>query len=209
QYTDMPILIRTDTLTYLDPKDVIKDYKYFDLSKGYSAKVQSINQDYRERLGDFMFWDSAKNQPIPVHRELVGAQMVRAGVDPALEGTYRVKLLDGKEIDVMPVFQMYKIHVQDFDLDTTHQISNTPKDLIVRWARDSGTIKPAAIHNGEGVAHWFHCTAHGRGAAMILIVTGNMGKFGTGQHTWAGNYKTGIPQGTPWSGAGIGAWGAE
>src|SRR3989449_7463559 len=44
---------------------------------------------------------------------------------------------------------------------------------------------------------------------MILIVTGNMGKFGTGQHTWAGNYKTGIPQGTPWSGAGIGAWGAE
>src|SRR5207249_11923405 len=86
------------------------------------------------------------------------------------EGTYRVTLLDGKRVDVMPVFQMYKIHVQDYDLDATHQISNTPKDLIVRWARDSGTIKPAAIHNGEGVAHWFHCTANGRGAAMILIV---------------------------------------
>ena len=38
-----------------------------------------------------------------------------------------MKLLDGKEVDVMPVFQMYKIHVQDFDLDTTHQISQYPE----------------------------------------------------------------------------------
>src|SRR2546426_1093956 len=143
-------------------------------------------------MGDFMVWDPAKKAPIPMHREIVGVHQVKAGIDPALEGTYRVKLLDGKDVGVMPVFQMYKIHVQDFDLDATYQITNTPKDLIVRWARDSGTIKPHAIHNGEGVAHWFHCTANGRGAAMILIVTGNQGKFGTGQHTWAGNYKTGI-----------------
>src|SRR5947199_168951 len=136
QFTDRPILIRTDTLTYLDPRDVVKDYKLFDLSKGYTTKVQTINPDYRERLGDFMVWDTAKNQPIPMHRELVGQHMVNAGVDPSLEGTYRVKLLDGREVDVMPVFQMYKIHVKDFDLDTTHQICRSPKDLIVRWARD-------------------------------------------------------------------------
>jgi nitrate reductase alpha subunit len=209
QYTDMPILVRTDSLTYLDPRDVLKDYKLADLSKTYTAKVQAIKDDYRERLGDFMVWDTAKNQSIPMHREQVGYHMLNAGIDPALEGTYRVKLLDGKEVDVMPVFQMYKIHVQDFDLDQTQQITNSPKDLIVRWARDSGTIKPHAIHNGEGVAHWFHCTANGRGAAMIVIITGNVGKFGSGQYTWAGNFKTGIPHGTPWSGAGIGAWGAE
>jgi len=85
---------------------------------------------------------------VPMHREIVGAHMTKAGIDPALEGTYRVKLLDGKEVDVMPVFQMYKIHVQDYDLDTANQITNTPKDLIVRWARDSGTVKPHQLHNG-------------------------------------------------------------
>src|SRR2546425_645648 len=150
-----------------------------------------------------------KNQAVPMHREMVGLNMMRAGIDPALEGTYRVKLLDGKEVDVMPVFQMYKIHVQDFDLDTTHAITQSPKDLIVRWARDCGTVKPMAIHSGEGVNHWFHRTTNGRGAAMICIITGNQGKFGTGTHNWSGNYKTGVPQGTPWSGGGIGAWGAE
>src|SRR5207247_1633678 len=45
--------------------------------------------------------------------------------------------------------------------------------------------------------------------AMICILTGNQGKFGTGTHNWSGNYKTGVCHGTPWSGAGIGAWGAE
>src|SRR3989454_1029308 len=208
QFTDMPILVRTDTLTYLDPRDVIKDYKLADL-KGYTLKVQAIKDADRERLGDFMVWDTVKKQAIPMHRELLGVHQTKAGIDPALEGTYRVTLLDGKSVDVMPVFQMYKIHVQDFDLDTTAQITNSPKDLIVRYARDSGTIKPMQLHNGEGTNHWFHMTANARGAAMICIVTGNVGKFGTGQHTWAGNFKTDIPHGTPWSGAGIGAWGGE
>src|SRR5437016_710687 len=129
QYTDSPILIRTDTLQYLDPHDVIKDYKLFDLTHGYTKYVQAIKQEYRERLGDFMVWDTAKNQAVPMH--------------------------------------------------------------------------------GEGVNHWFHRTTNGRGAAMICILTGNQGKYGTGTHNWSGNYKTGVCQGTPWSGAGIGAWGAE
>src|SRR2546428_2018169 len=149
QFTDMPILVRTDTLTYLDPRDVIKDYKLADL-KGYTLKVQAIKDADRERLGDFMVWDTVKKQAIPMHRELLGVHQIKAGIDPALEGTYRVTLLDSKLVDVMPVFQMYKIHVQDFDLDTTQQITNSPKDLIVRYARDSGTIKPMQIHNGEG-----------------------------------------------------------
>ena len=68
----------------------------------------------------------------------------------------------GREIDVMSIYQMYQVHLQDYDLDTTHQITRAPKDLIVRWARDSGTIKPAAMHNGEGVCHYFHMTEMGR-----------------------------------------------
>ena len=104
----------------------------------------------------------------------------------------------------MPIFQMYQVHLQDYDLDTVHQINRCPKDLIVRWARDSGTIKPAAIHNGEGICHYFHMTQWGARRAMVLIMTGNIGKFGTGYHTWSGNYKAGIWNATPWAGGGLG-----
>ena len=51
---------------------------------------------------------------------------------------------DGREVYVTPIYQMYLVHLQDCDLDTVHQITRSPKDLIVRWARDSGTVKPAA-----------------------------------------------------------------
>ena len=32
QFTDCPILVRTDTLQYLDPRDVVADYKFPDFS---------------------------------------------------------------------------------------------------------------------------------------------------------------------------------
>src|SRR4029078_12557371 len=98
---------------------------------------------------------------------------------------------------------MYLVHFQDYDLDTCHQICRTPKDLLVRWSRDSGSIKPASVNSGEGTNHYFHHTSNSRGAAMVLIVTGNVGKFGAGQCTWAGNYKAGTFTATPWSGAGL------
>ena len=125
-----------------------------------------------------MVWDLNKKQAVPLHREQVGWHYQTSGIDAALTGTYRVKLLNGREVDAMPVWQMYLVHFQDYDLDTCHQICRTPKDLMVRWARDSGTIKPAAIHNGEGTCHYFHQTINSRGAAMVLIITGNVGKFG-------------------------------
>src|SRR5439155_340111 len=84
------------------------------------AKLHTLDRAYRERLGEFMVWQTAQQQPIPMDRELVGQHMVTAGVHPSLEGTWRVKLLDGREVEVRPVLQMYQIHVQDSDLDTTH-----------------------------------------------------------------------------------------
>ena len=41
-YTDCPILVRTDTLQYLDPREVVAGYKFPDFSKTYSGKVQTL-----------------------------------------------------------------------------------------------------------------------------------------------------------------------
>ncbi|MFV3255187.1 hypothetical protein, partial [Klebsiella pneumoniae] len=75
-----------------------------------------------------------KNQAVPLHREQCGFHFKESGIDVGLTGTHRVKLANGREIDVMPLYQMYQVHLQDYDLDTTHQITRAPKDLLVRWA---------------------------------------------------------------------------
>jgi nitrate reductase alpha subunit len=203
-FTDMPLLVRTDTLQYLDPRDVIPNYTFPDFSHSYSGRIQGLKPEQIERLGGLMVWDLAKKQAVALHREQVGWHFEQSGIDPALTGSYRITLLNGRQVDAMPIYQMYQIHLQDYDLDTVHQITRSPKDLLVRWARDSGTIKPSAIHNGEGVCHYFHMTEAGRAAALVLTLTGNIGKFGTGCHTWSGNYKVGIWNATPWSGVASG-----
>ena len=147
---------------------MVAHYKFPDFSKSYSGRIQSLKPEQIERLGGMMVWDLAKGKAVPLHREQVGFHFKESGIDPALTGTFRVKLVNGREIDVMSIYQMYQVHLQDYDLDTTHQITRAPKDLLVRWARDSGTIKPAAMHNGEGVCHYFHMTAMGRAAALVM-----------------------------------------
>ncbi len=57
QFTDLPLLVRTDTLQYLDPRDVIADFKFPDFSKSYSGRVQTLKAQDIERLGGFMVWD--------------------------------------------------------------------------------------------------------------------------------------------------------
>jgi nitrate reductase alpha subunit len=81
--------------------------------------------------------------------------------------------------------------------------------LVQQLARDLATIKPAAIHQGEGINHWFHATEANRAAYLPLMLTGNIGKPGTGCHGWAGNYKAALFQGSKLTGWGFKGWVAE
>ena len=45
--------------------------------------------------------------------------------------------------------------------------------------------------------------------AMPLMLTGNIGQPGAGSHTWAGNYKAALFQGSAWAGPGFKGWVAE
>ncbi|RME93117.1 MAG: nitrate oxidoreductase subunit alpha, partial [Verrucomicrobia bacterium] len=120
-------------------------------------------------------------------------------------GTYKVKV-GGEEVEVMPLFEMYKRHLADYDLDTVSEITSAPKHLIEQLAKDLATIKPAAIHQGEGINHWFHATEANRAAYLPVMLTGNIGKPGAGCHSWAGNYKAALFQGSKITGPGFKGW---
>ena len=201
KFTDFPLLVRTDTLKRLQPHEIIKDYKQPELD--YSHTVQGLKKEQREQLGDFVVYDAKAKDFKAITREDVGKKMVAKGIDPALEGTFKVETVDGKTVEVMTLFDLYKIHLRDFDLKTTADITGAPAHLIERLAKDCATIKPAAIHYGEGINHYFHATLHNRATYLPLMLTGNIGYHGSGSHTWAGNYKAGNFQGSKWSGPGF------
>jgi len=187
RFTDFPLLVREDTLKLLLASDIIKGYKNKKLE---NLGPQIIKPEYREEWGDRVVWDKVTNKPAVVTRDDVGEWFDRLGVDPALEGTFKVKLVNGKEVEVKSIFQLYKEHCAYYDLDTVYDITGTPKELIPRFARDLGTIKPVQIHTGEGTNHYFHNDQKDRVLWMVLALTGNVGKPGANYGHWAGTYRT-------------------
>ncbi len=209
KFSDLPLLVRTDTLKRLQPQDVLKDYKPEDISKGPSFEKFGMTKEQREKTGDFMVWDEKTNSVKVITRDDVGDKFSAKGISPALEGNYKVKLLDGKEISVMPLFELYKLHLKDYDVDTVSEITGSPKEKILQLAKDFTELSPVAIHIGEGYNHWFHATEMNRAAYLPLILTGNVGKLGAGCQTWAGNYKAALFQASHETGYGFYSWIAE
>ena len=203
RFTDLPLLVRTDTLKRLRPDEVIPDYKNKDLRNGPSYKVQGLTDEQRERIGDFCMWDPANDAPVAVSRDEVGDNLA---FDPALEGAFEVTLVSGEKVSVMTIFEMYRRHLKDYDTQTAAEIAGTEAHLIERLAKDFATIKPAAIHFGEGINHYFHATLHNRACFFLCALTGNLGKHGSGCYSWAGNYKGALFQASQWSGPGVGAY---
>lgn len=207
KYTDLPLLIRTDTLKRLRPQDIIPHYQNKDISRGPSCVLQGLTRDQRQKLGDFVFWDTRSRRPHAITRDDVGERL--RGLDPALEGSFQLKTVDGGQITVMPLFEAYRRHLKDYGLATVSEITGAPRELIARLAKDIATIKPVSIHIGEAVNHSFHATLATRAAHLPLMLTGNIGQRGAGCHTWGGTHKSAVFQGTRWSGPGIDGWTAE
>ena len=209
RFTDFPLLIRADTLERLDPADVIPGYGPGLQPDGASFALQELTQAQYDRLHDFVVFDNNRNALQPLTRDDVGAHLDDNGIDPSLDFRATITLNDGSSVEVMTIWEAYRQHLADYDLDTVAEISGSPRELIERLANDLATIKPAAIHIGEGINHWFHATLHNRATYLPLMLTGNIGLPGTGCHTWAGNYKAALFQSTPESGPGFNGWVAE
>ncbi|MCB1125883.1 MAG: molybdopterin-dependent oxidoreductase, partial [Verrucomicrobiae bacterium] len=205
-HTDFPLLMRADTLKRLNPADVIAGYRPGLSKDGPSYKIQHLTDAQYGKLQDYVVYDAASQSLKAVTRDDVGANLTAKGVDPDLEYKGTVTTVDGKQVEVLTIWQAYRTHLADYDLDTVAEISGSPKTLIEQLAIDLATIKPAAIHVGEGINHWFHATLHNRAVHLPMMLTGNIGKPGAGVYSWAGNYKGGLFQGSPESGPGWPGW---
>lgn len=209
QFTDFPLLVRVDTLKRLSATDVFPDYKPGLAADGASIKVQNLTTEQYAQLNDFVVWDAKENKPVAVTRDDVGARFTEKGIDVSLDIRTKIKLVSGEEVEVASLWSLYQDHLKDYDLDTVHDITQAPKELIEQLTNDIATMKPVAIHQGEGINHWFHATEMNRAAYLPVMLTGNIGKPGAGCHTWAGNYKAALFQGSPQTGPGFKGWVAE
>ena len=196
RFTDLPLLLRTDTLKLLRAAEVFPGYQHKPWT-GYSVQVQHIDPKFRTEWGDFLVWDRKTEKPVALTREEVGELFAAKRLDPALEGTFTVKTVDGHTVEVKTIFQLYQELVAEYDPKTVSDLCQTPVELIEQLAKDLATLKPAMLHTGEGINHYFHNDLTTRAVFLPMALTGNIGKPGGNVGHWAGNYKTCVFDGNP------------
>ena len=211
-FTDFPLLVRTDTLKRLRAaRGVPGLHSPLSAGRPVAARCRASPHEQYAKLGDYVVWDAKTKAPAGRHpRRGRASAWPTNGIDPALDGHVQGQAgRRHRRSKCATLWTLYQVHLKDYDLDTVAEITGAPKDLIERLAEDIATIKPVAIHQGEGINHWFHATETNRAAYLPLMLTGNIGKPGAGCHTWAGNYKAALFQGSPWTGPGFKGWVAE
>lgn len=205
RFTDMPLLVRLDTLARVRASDVFPGYVNRLPPDAPSFTLHGLLPEQYAQIGDRVLVDAA-GALRAVTREDVGDKLAAKGIDPTLDWRGPITLADGTQVEAATALSLYREHLADYDLDTVAEITHAPKDLIQRLVDDLATIKPAAFHVGEGVNHYFHATLHNRATYFVAMLTGNIGIPGSGVSTWAGNYKGGIFHAAPWHGPGVGGY---
>jgi len=158
EQTDLPLLVRKDTGCFLRGCDV---------SEG-------------EREDQFYWWDALTQTLAPAPR----GTLATTGVEPALEGSHRVPLKDLSMVEVEPVFARLCRHLEDYTPEKAAEICEIHPENIRKLARKVATRK-TKIFIGWNSGKYYHGDLMERSMALLLGLTGNWGKKGTGTRSWA------------------------
>ena len=204
QRTDLPLLVRIDTGERLRAEDVIPGYRLAPLENyvvlktegelaappapPFTAGSQVVPTELREEWGDFVYWDRDANGPRAVSRDEVGARF--AG-EPALNGTFDVRLVDGTTVQARTAFSLLAEYLdENFDVQTTSEVCNVDPQAVRSLARQLAANKGnALLAAGMGPNHYFNADLFGRVHFLVAALTDNIGHFSGNVGSYAGNYR--------------------
>ncbi|MFV0389664.1 MAG: molybdopterin-dependent oxidoreductase [Pyrinomonadaceae bacterium] len=208
QWTDMPILVRMDTLKYLKASEVFggspAELKQTLILKEGEKEPPPVEQTMkniipeklRNEWGDYLWWDTKTDSAQVLTRDDVGKNS-KIG-EALLDGSVEVTLADGKKVKCRPVFDLVKEYAAHFDPKTTEEITWAPaaavENLARHFAKDFGTTLFAI---GMGPNQFFNSDNKDRDLFLLASLTGNVGKIGGNVGSYAGNYRTAMFNGAP------------
>ena len=208
QWTDLPLLVRMDTLKNLRAHEVFGtassqlSNQTRVLAPGekepppWAQREILISQELRQEWGDYVWWDKSAGVCRALTRDQVGARSTVG--EPLLEGSVEVKLADGSKVRCRPVFDLIKEYVEHFDPKATEELTWAParevEELARHIAREPGTTLFAL---GMGPNQFFNSDNKDRAVFLLAALTGNVGRIGGNVGSYAGNYRVALFNGSP------------
>jgi DMSO reductase family type II enzyme molybdopterin subunit len=157
EQTDLPLLVRSDNQRFLRQKD-----------------LQESGRD-----DQFYFFDAGTQRIVEAPR----GPLTLGELDPALEGEFQVTLKDGEVVKVKPVFERLKERLGEYTPERAASICGVHPEVIRRLARKTAA-KRATMLTGWNAGKYYHGDLMERSMCLLLALTGNWGKKGTGIRSW-------------------------
>ena len=187
KYSDLPFLVRMDTLEMLRPEDAVQGYQKKKFSKDTSVvkkddplishvkehDKQIVTEEMAAEWGDYVVWDAVNKKMASVSRDDFGKKFA---LDPALEGEFEVTI-KGQKVKVRPVFDLMKQYInENFSPEQTSKITWAPKEAIISLARDIASRPESTLFAcGMGSNQYFNADLKDRAVFFVAAMTRNMG----------------------------------
>jgi nitrate reductase alpha subunit len=208
QNTDLPFLIRMDTLKPLRPEEVIPGYTAPKLAfleatdKPGGAMVQknqSAKSDLMQEFVPYVVWDEVSQSLQGVTRDQWGPHFKKTGIRPRLAFGQMIALLNGKSVKVRSVFDLTAEYLQsNCKPEQTSKITGAPVSAIRSLARSiSKNPEKTLFVTGMGPNQFFNSDLKDRAIFLVAALTRNVGFPGGNVGSYAGNYRAAIIDGEP------------
>ncbi len=207
EHTDLPLLVRDDDGQRLRAADVFPGYQQASLSNNVVLIAEKetgpaiheqlgpvISHEQRERWGDYVVWDEARQQPAAISRDDVGKLWRDKQIRAALDKVVDIRLVDGSTVRCRTVFQAVRELLQkSYRPDDVAALTWAPKTAIYSLARQIAKNPEKTLFvMGMGPNQFFNSDLKDRAIFLVAALTRNVGFYGGNVGSYAGNYRAGF-----------------
>lgn len=213
--TDLPFLVRLDTLQPLRPEEVdpaaLPGYAKKGLTNitvlkpgekmppALKHKGQLAAAPLATELQSFLVWDAKKRHLSLVTRDDMGPAFDKKGITPDLRASQKIKLKDGAEVEVRTHLALLEQYLNDnMTPAQVAQITGTTAQAIESLAAEiAKNPEKVTIATGMGPNQFFNADLKDRAILLVAALTRNIGFPGGNVGSYAGNYRAALFGGLP------------
>jgi len=179
QFTDLPLLVRKDTkelvrLAEVDLADPRFDARSAELFAADPKRRHEVFVAYDRKRRKFTALPGCEGSTV----ETLRLQDIDWKIDPALSGTYRIRLKDHGEVEVAPAFTLLARELEAFAPERTQARTGVHPSVVDRLARDLAGSRVAVVTLGFAIGKHFNGMLSQRAIASLTAFLGKLGPRG-------------------------------
>jgi len=149
----------------------------FEKEPGRFLRACDLTEDGSDE--QFYAWDPERGQVVEAPR----GTLFWGGVEPALQGRFTVEGKDGP-IAVTPVFELMRARLEEYDPESAAGMTGTHPETIRMLARKVAAGRTNIIGSLGNAGKHYHGDLIDRAQLLLLALTGNWGRHGSGVRGW-------------------------